>query len=393
MKAVVFNLIFLILTFNVLGQNNPNQYNDEVNRIFQNVNQSHATTGFLLPKALRMIDYENYDGTNLTVANKATYAKLVNIYSMLWMSKTSSNVGLMEPSYFYNFNMGGGNTEPIALIAQSYDDIRSDAFTLNLLKVQNEALYDVPNRNQSPFKKRTLFIAAPKKTSFYTSIVSFVIPADKVISNLGINNLSINWGAGNGFQSYNIGQTVSVSYPRSATYAVTVRWTDANGLSLQTQFDVTIDAGLENLSRSCHAPFYTPNECVRRLQILASDNSTSANVTVFSACPDGRLRKPLFILDGIDFNPFGNSFNANDLALTLRERLIEPQVATSSLSHTLKNEGYDLIFVDWNHGGQRNIRSNSLLFREILDFFFSIGINAKMEVLKKIWWLRLVWEA
>jgi hypothetical protein len=108
MKAVVFNLIFLILTFNVLGQNNPNQYNDEVNRIFQNVNQSHATTGFLLPKALRMIDYENYDGTNLTVANKATYAKLVNIYSMLWMSKTSSNVGLMEPSYFYNFNMWGG---------------------------------------------------------------------------------------------------------------------------------------------------------------------------------------------------------------------------------------------------------------------------------------------
>jgi hypothetical protein len=107
MKPIILNFI-LFLSFSTFAQVDANLYNTLVNQVFQNVNQAHATSGFLMPKALRMIDYENYDGATLTATNKATYAKLVNVYSMLYMAKTNNNVSLVEPSYFYNYNMGGG---------------------------------------------------------------------------------------------------------------------------------------------------------------------------------------------------------------------------------------------------------------------------------------------
>jgi hypothetical protein len=105
----IFSILFLCFSItSVFSQSNPSQYSDEVSRIFQNVDQSQATTGFLMPKALYMIDFENYDGTTLTSTNKVTDAKIGNLYTMLHMVETSNSSSLPQPSYFNNYNIGGG---------------------------------------------------------------------------------------------------------------------------------------------------------------------------------------------------------------------------------------------------------------------------------------------
>jgi Secretion system C-terminal sorting domain len=236
-----------------------------------------------------------------------------------------------------------------------------------LVRVQNGALYDVPNRTQSPFRRDTLFIAAPVTANFFSATIPFTIPADKVITDLGISQLSVNWDNGNGFQNYAIGQTVNIEYATNGVHTIQLRWADAAGRILQTQFEISVQASFSIMARAaCTDPTYN-STCSQVEQIVLPNQSTGATVTTFFACPDGQLRRPLFILDGIDFNPFGNTSTAERLTTGLA--LLSPNSMSPSVSELLKTEGYDLVFVDWHNGGQQDVRFNSQLFRQILNTF------------------------
>lgn len=62
----------------------------------------------------------------------------------------------------------------------------------------------------------------------------------------------------------------------------------------------SVQASFSIMARAaCTDPTYS-STCSQIEQIVLPNQSTGATVTTFFACPDGQLRRPLFILDGID---------------------------------------------------------------------------------------------
>jgi len=108
----------------------------------------------------------------------------------------------------------GTDTIPLAALVLRYHRIHKDAVDSNLLSLQNEQLFDVPGRTQSPYLQDTLFAFAPLKTEAWHTTVHFTLPTELIWQNMGWANplLQANFDNGQGWQTLTAGQTYTVEY-------------------------------------------------------------------------------------------------------------------------------------------------------------------------------------
>ena len=78
-----------------------------------------------------------------------------------------------------------GPALPLTVQYMPYARIRDDAFDNNLLRVQNDRLFDVPGRAQSPYQTQVLFAAAPARSFARTNTVAFVLRRNLYLSGNG----------------------------------------------------------------------------------------------------------------------------------------------------------------------------------------------------------------
>lgn len=111
--------------------------------------------------------------------------------------------------------------------------MRPAAFARNLLRVQNEQLFDVAGRAQSPYQLNTLFAAAPVRAFAATNVVAFVFRRSLYLSSTGQlpAALALDFGDGRSYQPGTWNVPLNTTYSAPGLKRVRVRCTYATGAS------------------------------------------------------------------------------------------------------------------------------------------------------------------
>ena len=351
MKKILILLVLLSIRVASFAQESTitqqnNSYTAFVANTFQNVNMSYVPTGFLMDKAFPMTNPDYWTGTTaLTDSTNMDLGRFSPLYLML----QSAKVGTQSFPDFDAFSTVAPSTSSatLALLYCKYNKFRTDAVTANLMSVQNNQLFDVAGRTQSPYVEKEVFAATALQYDFSSSTISFTLPSAKVVSNINANitTLTVDWGDGLGNRAYSVGQTVSISYSTPGKKLITVNYTKPDGSVLKSRFEISVSS-IDVTLRSCTDPNYTTT-CINERTIVADRAylgvAASAKVTISFACADQKLRKPFIILDGFDPDFFINSTTFNDV---LKIMEISNSPTGNQLGIDLKAAGYDLVFID-----------------------------------------------
>ncbi|MBS1487268.1 MAG: hypothetical protein JST43_06725 [Bacteroidetes bacterium] len=182
----------------------PDPLRTKLNTVFANISRTPITTGYLSDYATPLLPLENFNGI-LTENNRTTLNGWRMLYATWFTSyiagTTNPNTGLTAVnSAIASAQNSNGGSVVIPMLHINYNSLRSDAVTANLLRVNNNQLFDVAGRTQSPYNQKVLFAAAPAVNYDDDGLVSFVLQQNLFWSNFGfINALAIDFGEGGGY--------------------------------------------------------------------------------------------------------------------------------------------------------------------------------------------------
>lgn len=119
-----------------------------------------------------------------------------------------------------------GGALPISVQYLPYAAIKPNALQDNLLMVQNEQVFDVPGRTQSPYQTQVLFAAAPVRSRARTNTVSFLFRRNLYLTGDGAapSALYLDFGDGNGYRPATWGQPLATTYATAGTKRVKVKF-------------------------------------------------------------------------------------------------------------------------------------------------------------------------
>lgn len=152
------------------------------------LDKTEITSNFLWDKGLNgLAEPAIFDG----VLRDSVYLQPAT-FGFLYMQARNAFVGvgtnpLPHPDVYMNYvhRHAGTDTVPLAVLALRYHRIHEAALDSNLFIMQNEQLFDVPERPQSPYWQDTLLAFALLKSDAWHSTVHFTLPTDLVWQNLG----------------------------------------------------------------------------------------------------------------------------------------------------------------------------------------------------------------
>ena len=270
---------------------------------------------------------------------------------------------------------------PIALARLDYAAFRPDAVTAGLIAVQNQQLYDVPGRAQSPYLLRTLFVAGPGRTFSYDGNVSFVFPGNLHVQRGGgaLRRLELDFGAGQGYQPAALDQPLGMAFCTAGTYRVKVRASyylpgtpaatappTAPFVAYESQFDLVV----RNTGCGAAARYSNPIPPVDFPGDAATDG---AKVYVRYGGAGGsvhtQLTKPLIVVEGFDVYHVAPKLAPQGKNYDIADFLADAYVADANgfnFREGLDNvAAYDIVFIDFNNGTD-DIRRNAEVFKRVV---------------------------
>ena len=146
------------------------EYNAKISKVFQHVDKSRVTTGLLYDYGLHLIDPVYYDGVALTDENYIDMEIWNALYGGMYSSKVNGNISLPTPDQM-NARISSERATSLAVIHLRYDMYRKDAIGSSSVKVVNEQIYDVNNKN--PYEQKILFAIAPKEKYYHDKTIRF----------------------------------------------------------------------------------------------------------------------------------------------------------------------------------------------------------------------------
>jgi alpha/beta superfamily hydrolase len=351
----------------------------KLNLVFSPLDKSQVPTKYLEQYGNPLIPLDLFNNT-LTDSSRTNALAFRFLYATLSSSRiygTSSMPTLATVNTrITNIEKTYPKAIPIAVLRWDYATLRPDAVSANLLRVQNDQLYDVAGRTQSPYLTKTVFAAAPSRSYSNSGTVSFVFHQDVTLTSgtpLTLSNIYIDLGTGLGYQGIGFGTPITASYTTKGSKRIKVKFRYSTGLEMQSHFD------LEVLNPACPGCRYDlPIDDVP-VPPAADGSHSGGTIQIRRADTHTQLVKPLIIVEGYD--PF---FAAPALAPDYRIedfiRQITLQPTSYNFRDALDNIGdYDLIFINYTNGTD-DIRRNAALFREVIAWVNQNKVGTEQNV-------------
>lgn len=229
MKTILLLLLVCCCVESTLAQtpNGADSLRTELDRVFIHLDKSQVPTGYLAEYAVPLLPLNVFDGT-LSDSNRTNTDVWRQAFATLATSRiygTGTLPRLDSLAARTDRASSASSAIPIALQRINYAALRPDAVSAGLLTVQNQQLYDVPGRSQSPYVVRTLFVAGPASTYSRSGNVTFVFPQALHVQSGGgtLRGLELDFGNGQGYRSAAWDQPLSVAYGAAGTYRIKVR--------------------------------------------------------------------------------------------------------------------------------------------------------------------------
>lgn len=285
--------------------------------IMQPLDKNQIPTGFLEEYGCPMLSPATFNGT-LTDSNRIDMNLWRTLYLQLqtgWTRVTANPLpAIITVNTTIKQNVSSALPIPIPLLIASYNTVKSNAFSSNLLSYNSgtKQVSDVPGRTQIPYNSKTLYAACPNKNITTTGSESFIIKSNMIWNNTGktISQIQIDFANGQGFQTVTVGTPISISYTDTGFKKWTIKATLSDNSVLQCYNEYNVLRTANVSSRFQNFQSIVPAWGI----INAIDGTrTAATVTVNFSRNNftGTLRKPLIVVEGYDVSFIASSLQDN----------------------------------------------------------------------------------
>jgi hypothetical protein len=333
----------LILLSILLGQPvfcQAQRLTDFLTNMVAPLDKTEITSGFVWDKGVNgFAEPAVFDG----IIRDSVYLQPAT-FGFLYVQARNGYVGtgtnpLPHPDLYMNYvnRYTGTDTVPLAALALRYHRIHQNALDSNLLTLQNEQLFDVPERLQSPYWQDTLLAFIPLKTDAWHSTVQFTLPTELVWQNLGWSNplLQADFGDGEGWRTLTPDQTYTVQYDSGGVKIILTR-IQQGGTTLEGQSIIFVAE--QAVQERGGGPNYpeVPEDII--------PINAGADIRIFYGSPCNKLLKPFIIVEG--FELVNDPANFQDRLKRLLQK--EDAITGSSLplGEWLYSQGYDIVWVN-----------------------------------------------
>ncbi|MFN0216150.1 MAG: hypothetical protein ACKVT2_17975, partial [Saprospiraceae bacterium] len=267
---------------------------------------------------------------------------------------------LPHPDVYMDFvkRHTGTDTIPLAALVLRYHRIHKDAVDSNLLSLQNEQLFDVPGRTQSPYLQDTLFAFAPLKTEAWHTTVHFTLPTELIWQNMGWADplLQANFDDGQGWQILTAGQTYTIEYDSGGVKAIQTRIQQGSTILEAQSIIIVAEQPVQDRGEGPNYPL-DPEDSI-------SITGGGGDLRIFYGSPCNKLLKPFIIVEGFELVN-----NPPQFQKRLENLMGKPDVITGSsqpLGEWLYSQGYDIVWVNL-FDIQDDIRDNAEVVKAALQ--------------------------
>lgn len=365
-------------------------YKQTMADMFANVDMSYVPSGVLYDRGFPFITFEPFKG-ELNDTSKSSLLSFGFAYAAL-SSMTVSDSNALPPPNVFRSKMdtirADSDVIPIAGLHQLYHKIDTNALANNQFQLIDENLYDIFPRTGSPYIAHELFLFAPAVSNINGNRLSLMLDSTLFFSNTGkiIEELAIDFGNDSGFVTTSFNVVESATYDSLGWKNIKIRITYTDSSIYYSHFDVFVQnpldrAGGDNLHDVHH--YITPTSGA-----TPADGRGGGNVYVYLACGHSRIEKPFIWAEG--FNPIvgsleGIGLSTEDAVARINHALtiIDPDDPKTLWENLLEN-GYDIILIDYDDGGDYIPRTAELI-KEVIRWVniqkHSAGSNEKNVIM------------
>ncbi len=350
---------------------------------FSGLDKTLLPTGMLKEYSIFPVTVGNYNGRHDSLIDMDLIRNLHSQCRSIVLDNSKSLLAFdsieNRSAYYRNQNIN-----PLVILDYKYNSFHDSAFAWHLIDTSNNQFVNVSGQTQSPYIAENVFGIAPFCFSMgRNTTVSFYIGADMYLGNNPnmINNLSINFG--NGWQPLTPGLTVH-NFGNFGVFDIGIRLTVEDGSLISCKFKVAITKSITDLGLDFHYDDIQAD--------IPFDGKQARGVYVYrfgKGNASGCIKKPFIMTDGIDFGytmdkPYGWSKCRDGKCNTLgfidiytgKDHNYEnntnnqpiPEFAKGSkLIDKLYDEGYDVIFLDFE-AGAGYMQANAMLLIKLIDY-------------------------
>lgn len=308
---------------------------DRIRNIYASLDKSQVQSGILIHQTPLFIWPGRYDGVNTADSMRMSLDQFGILYGQFRGAAVGKSF-LPEPSVYLDkarTPYSPGDTVSLAFMSVRYDFIRAEAREANLLQWQNGQMRDVPRRVGSPYGQDTCFAFTTLRPKLQGLRTVFSLPSELIFSNIKwrSSTIEVDFGDGQGFQPLAQSGLKEINYNSAGQKTLTLRCTIGERVFMAaTVIEVEETPSKASGERNGSVPYDEGNP-----EIV---NLGGVTLSIFSACEDKKVRRPLIVVEG-----FGGNFTSADMFLLL-------SISTNGelLRDWMNAREYDLIWVDLN---------------------------------------------
>jgi hypothetical protein len=345
----------------------------KMNYVFYYVDKSQITSGILKEYGMDFLNLENYSGTALHDSNFVGLDEWRSLYGSLYSSQINGNAAMPYlDAINAQFAAYSNTSDPIAftILHYNYNGLRDDALTANLLTVNNDHLYDVPGRSQSPYTSAELFAVAPLRQRMNPGQTEIVFRSDLIWGNTGktISSISVDIANSGSWQAVTLNTPLDLNYLTEGFHDISIRVIYTDNTTRYGHTKLYLYPG-ENNAQNRFGPGRSRINTAFIADKAYLGGLAQGDITVQYALNNfsGTIRKPLIVVEGFDpNNEFGFSSFTRGLDIN------DNNGQFISLNNGLDNlNEYDLVFLNLGNT-QDYIQRNAFLLEKVINFVNSV---------------------
>lgn len=354
--------ILLLLFFQTLALFPQTDQLYELHNVFAPLDKSKIPTGILAQYGVQMVSFAPFNGV-LTDSSYTSFDVWQMLYAGLCSSVTRANAQPESLSSVLERLKAAFAANPATVylptLCYSYASLDPNAATLGLITLQNEQLYDIPNKN--PYQTQTLFAAAPSVSYAKGSSITFCINSNMYLSNMAatVSRLDVDFGNGQGYRQLYFNTPYSAPYSTSDSVTVKVKLTLSTGAALYSHFKMHVEVP------PTRSPTEYPSYTINPKTGVHSGGKISWRLSTLNTT--GKIRQPLIIAEG--FDPLGvlqeGNFTLDNFLKTIN--WFAPSNSSMSFLDELNYSYYDIVYLDYNDGID-DIFRNAKLLEEAIEW-------------------------
>lgn len=356
----------------------PDSLSQKLASIFANLDKRQVPTGYLYEAGVRFLEPRYYDGalsdSNLTDMNVLRYLRAQLRSSRVYGQDTLPSLPVFNARV--KAAAAAGGAIPVAVQYLPYASIRPEALQNNLLRAQDEQLFDVAGRSQTPYQTNTLFAAAPALAYAPTNVVSFLFRRNLYLTGNGAvpSTIELDFGDGRGYQSATWGQPLGTTYSSVGrkrvqvrfTYAIRItsgRFTFTDMQSYESWFDL-------NVQSMTTANRYDPNYGFSKYVGVVGARYGATMSVRYGRGHGPHVVKPFIVVEQYNIAKAApHLVDCNNAENTIKSFLprIGPDFTNPfDFDNSLEAAGYDLIYIDFEYNTD-DITRNARVFERVLQ--------------------------